>query len=181
MSVDLIVIIGHNLTLAEIISFPKFLTDSLELKQAFASEIKSKQDHSSGYLKYTKEDMRLDLQEEMSWKNVDETHIQRSWEINCDETKREDSGGYYTPLLNTYFGYICFNKKTVQITYFPEHKYANLYYQSHRSFILNFSRAMAKALGQTKIVYCDDTGPTSSIKDDSMEGKSIEQIISMTA
>jgi hypothetical protein len=171
MSVDVRIIIGHNLNIKEVISFPKILDNCQELKSIFINEIQSKLDHN-----YSIEQVLIVARKESNWERVNENDILKSW-INNSDPKAVSENGYLAHSLSTYFGSLYFNKQTIEVVYYPEHKYANLFYESSRSFMLQFSNSLAKLLGQTKIVYCNDTTSTSIIVDEATEGKSIDEII----
>ena len=173
MASNLCIIIGHNLTPTEIIKFPNFLDNCQELKDIYISEIQSKLDHHDSVDKVLE-----NVQKKTDWGRwtLNETHILKVW-TNNSIPKLVDENGYFEITLTTYFGWIHFNERTINMTYLPEHKYPNLWYESHRRFILRFSRAMAKLLGQTKIVYTGESHVTGDVEDESTEGRSIDEII----
>lgn len=174
MGVDLKVIIGHKLTSKEIIEFPYLLNKTKELKDVYIKEIQSKIDHESSI-----EKVLSNLKEEYYWTNITENDLLNSWANNENPTL-VDENGFIAHSLITYFGYMYFNRQTVEITYLPEHKYANLRYKSHRKFIFNYSKAFAKFLGSEKIVYCADTGATEIIECWASEGNTIESVINLS-
>lgn len=174
MGVDLKVIIGHKLTSKEIIEFPYLLNKAKGLKDVYIKEIQSKIDHGRSI-----EKVLSNIEEEYYWKNITENDLLNSW-ANNENPILVDENGFISHSLSTYFGYMYFNRQTVEITYLPEHKYANLRYKSHRKFIFNYSKVFAKFLGTEKIVYCADSGPTESIECWASEGNAIKSIINLS-
>jgi hypothetical protein len=170
MGVDLRIIFGHNLTSKEIIEFPYSLKNSKELKDVYIEEIQSKIDHDS-----TIERVLSSLEKEYKWANITENDLLDSWENN-ENPELVGENGFMAHSLSTYFGLLYFNRQTIEILYLPEHKYANLHYESHRKFIFNFSKAFAKFLGSKKIIYFSDTFETQIIEDWAQEGITIESI-----
>lgn len=173
MGVDLRIIIGHNLTSKEIIEFPYSLSKSKELKDVYIEEIQSKIDHNSSI-----ERVLSSLEKEYKWENITENDLLDSWKNN-ESPELVGENGFMSHSLSTYFGLLYFNRRTVEILYLPEHKYANLNYESHRKFIFNYSKAFAKFLGSEKIVYFSDTFSTQIIEDWAQEGIAIESIIDL--
>lgn len=179
MGVDSIVIIGHKLKPSEIINFPKFIDQCQELKDIFIEEFQSKIDHH-----YSMEQILLNSKKESHWGHSIEdklTEERLSWEWNNNRNPHlVEENGYIVSLFKTYFGRMYFLENTVCITYFPEHKYANLFFESHRRFLLRFSRAFAKFLGEAKIVYCSEALLVNSPEDLAFEGNTIENIIEIS-
>jgi hypothetical protein len=173
MGVDLRIIIGHKLTSKEIIEFPYLLSKSKELKDVYIEEIQSKIDHNSSI-----ERVLSSLEKEYKWENITENDLLNSW-TNNENPELVGENGFMSHSLSTYFGLLYFNRRTVEILYLPEHKYANLNYESLRKFIFNYSKAFAKFLGMEKIVYFSDTFSTEIIEDWAQEGIAIESIIDL--
>jgi|GEM_PF-2636176 len=173
MGVDLNVIIGHNLSLKEIMDFPNLLNKNKELKDVYLKGINSKIEHGA-----TVERILSILEKEYFWENITETDLLDSW-TNNETPELVGEYGYISHSLNTYFGFLYFNKRTIDITYLPQHKYANLKYDSHREFIFNFSKALATLVGSEKIIYCADSGPTEIIECWATEGMSIESVLDL--
>lgn len=173
MGVDLRIIFGHNLTSKEIIEFPYSLSKSKELKDVFTEDIQSKIDHNSDI-----ERVLSSLEKEYKWGNITENDLLDSWENN-ENPELVGENGFMAHSLSTYFGLLYFNRQTIEILYLPEHKYANLNYESHRKFIFNFSKAFAKFLGSEKIIYFSDTFSTEIVEDWAQEGMAIESIIDL--
>jgi hypothetical protein len=176
MGVDAMVIIGHKLKPAEIINFPKFIDQCQELKDIFIEEFQSKIDHH-----YSMEQILLNSKKESHWGHsikdkITEEQLLKWWNNNRTPNLVEENG-YIGHFMSTYFGRIYFLENTVCTTYLPEHKYANLFFESHRRFMLRFSRAFAKLLGETKIVYCSEAIIANSPEDLAFEGNTIENII----
>lgn len=79
--------------------------------------------------------------------------------------------------LETFFGGIHLRRFTAEIFYLPEHKYANLFCESHRNFILESNREIAKYLNQETIIYFpDSTFETSIISDWISQAKTFDEI-----
>jgi hypothetical protein len=173
MGVDLNVIIGHNLTSKEIMDFPSVLNRNKELKDVFLEGINSKLEHGA-----TVERILSILEKEYFWQNITENDLLDSWKNN-ETPELVAEYGYICHMLDTYFGFLYFNKRTIDITYLPEHKYANLKYQANREFIFNFSKALAKLVGSEKIIYCADTGSTEIIECWATEGMTIESVLDL--
>jgi len=173
MGVDLRVIIGHNLTLKDIMEFPYLLDRNTELKEVFTKEIQSKLEFN-----ISREQALASLDKELRWENITEKDLLNSWENN-ENLQLVDENGFIAHSLTTYFGILYFNRKTVEILYLPEHKYANLKYKPNRKFIFNYSKALAKFLGSKMIVYCADSGPTEIIECWATEGKTIERVLNL--
>jgi 6-pyruvoyl-tetrahydropterin synthase len=175
MGYDLRIIMGHELTPSQIIKFPDFLNNCQELKDVYISEFQSKLDH-----RYTKDKFLEVILKKCEWDwergGISEANIIKVWKNNCSPTLVEENG-YWKISLSTYFGMIDFDERTINILFYPEHKYANIFYESHRKFILRFSRAMAKQLGQSKIVFTGESYKDFDFEDKATEGKSIEEII----
>lgn len=169
MSIDLRTVIGHKLSPREVIEFPSFLSENLELKQIFFDKEnrQTKQNISDNLFKI--------IHKEIKWNNVNVEDLKKSW-TNNETPELLDENGYVTCVLDTYFGFVTFNKQTITILYFPEHKYSNLFYEPQRSFIFEFSKKLAQILGQDKVIYCSDTHSTEQIESWSNEGLSIETI-----
>lgn len=174
MGADLKVIIGHNLSTKDIVEFPCFLSRNKELRDVYTKEIQSKIAH-----KISIEQALENLEKEYNWENITENDLLNSW-ANNEDPHLADENCYIIHSLNTYFGLINFNRRTIEILYLPEHKYANLFHESHRKFIFTFSKTLAKFLRSNKIVYCSDSGPTEIIETGAIEGMSIESIINLS-
>lgn len=172
MSIDLHTIIGHQLSSKEVISFPSLLNENLQLKQFYIEKqkINLSQNLPESFLKK--------IQEDVSWETITEEYLINSW-INNETPELLDENGYINCTLNTYFGFVTFNRNTITILFFPEHKYANLHYENERSFIFEFSDKLAQLLGQDKIIYCSDTFSTEKIESWSYDGFSIDKIEEM--
>lgn len=173
MGVDLRIIFGHNLTSKEIIEFPYSLSKSKELKDVYIEEIQSKLDHNGSV-----ERVLSSLEKEYNWENFTENDLINFW-TNNENPELVDEIGFMAHSLSTYFGLLYFNRRTVEILYLPEHKYANLHYESNRKFIFNYSKAFAKFIGSEKIVYFSDTFETQVIEDWAQQGMTIESIIDL--
>ena len=169
MSIDLRTIIGHKLSAKEIIAYPSVLSKDLGLKQIFITKQKKLSTD------YRSESWLNKINEEIKWENVTENDLINSW-TNNETPKLLDENGYICCVLDTYFGFVTFNKQTITILYIPEHKYSNIFYEPQRSFILEFSEKLALSLGENKVIYCSDTHSTEQIESWSYEGLSIDTI-----
>lgn len=173
MGVDLNVIIGHNLTSKEIMEFPYLLNKNKALKDVYIKGIDSKLEYGASV-----ERILSNLEKEHFWENITEDDLLDSWKNN-ETPELVNEYCFILHTLNTYFGFLYFNRQTIDITYLPEHKYANLKYEVNRRFIFDFSEAVAKLVGSEKIIYCADTGPTEIIESWASEGKDIESIVNL--
>ncbi len=169
MSIDLRIVIGHKLSSYEVINFPFLLEKDQKMKQIFIDKQKK---ISTDYLSKS---FLERINESKGWENVNEKDLENSW-ANNETPKLLDDNGYITCVLNTYFGFVTFNKQTITLVYFPEHKYSNLFYEPQRSFIFEFSKNLAQLLKQDKVIYCSDTHSTEQIESWSYEGLSIDTI-----
>ncbi len=172
MGIDLRVITGHRLSAKQIMDFPDWLEKQQQLKELFILHMDSKLDFG-----YQPEKIWELLQRKSFWEpDCTEKDLLNSWE-NKENPDLLHQNGFIAYSLSTYFGIIYFNRTTIEIMYFPEHKYSNLRDENQRSFILTFSRAFARTLGQNQVVYCSDTFESEYIEDLAMEGKNLETII----
>lgn len=169
MSIDLRTVIGHNLSAKEIIAFPALLNKDQLLKQFYIEKQQVIQNQ------ILSENFLQKINAELHWENTTEADLIHSW-TNNETPELLDDNGYIPCILDTYFGFVTFNKNTITILYFPGHKYANLYYEAERSFIFEFSEKLAQLLGQNKVIYCSDTYDTEQIESWSYEGLSIDTI-----
>ncbi|TSJ47813.1 hypothetical protein [Fluviicola chungangensis] len=173
MGIDLRVITGHRLSAKQVMDFPDWLEKQQQLKDVFIEHSASKL-----YFGYKRADILSGLEKKSTWENYTEADLLESWENN-EDPERVDETGFIQVSLVTYFGFIYFNRETIEVMYFPEHKYSNLTEVPQRSYILNFSKALAQAFGQTQIVYCSDTYETEYIETLASEGKNLETIIKL--
>lgn len=169
MSIDLRTVIGHQLSAKEIVAYPSLLSKDLGLKQTFITKQKKV---SPDYL--TKSWLNK-INEEIRWENVTEKDLINAW-TNNENPELLDENGYICCVLDTYFGCVTFNKQTITIVFFPEHKYSNMFHEPQKSFIFDFSEKLALSLGGDKVIYCSDTHPTEQIERWSYEGLSIDTI-----
>ncbi|MCC6725029.1 MAG: hypothetical protein IT258_11000 [Saprospiraceae bacterium] len=61
------------------------------------------------------------------------------------------------------FGYFRIHRQTISFTPWPQHKYANLYYEDSRPYVLNFIRKIANLIGADKILYCTDSACSTAL------------------
>ena len=169
MGIDLRTIIGHKLSIDEIINFPDFLNKNLELKQIFLKkEQKINQCLSKIFISKT-----VDIKSD--WEEITKEDILKSWANNIT-SKLLDEVGYICCTLSTYFGLVTFNQQTITILYIPESKYSNMFNNLERDYIFEFSETLAKILEQKKVIYCSDTYSTEQIESWSYQGLAIEDI-----
>ncbi len=156
MGVDIVTITGHKLEAKAITQLPKVIDSWVELRSI---------DISNGCFA----DARWE-------RDFTEEALLASWssqEMPYNENWLYDEDNFHSIFyLNTYFGSLAFNRKTVRISYFPQHKYDNLFYPAICRQVLLFSRMLAKRFEQDKIVYyVDSSYPTARIETEAIEGK----------
>lgn len=172
MATDIITIIGHHLTISEIIDLPKQIDSSTEIKALWLDEIENRVEFG-----YTKEKLIEASKKKSYWDiEVDENVLLEFWKSN--EGSQEDSLMYLNCYLHTFFGWLRIYRHTIQIILLPEHKYPNLFYYNRCKYILTFNRALAKQFGQNKLIYAADNGFSSSIVEDkAIEGFNFESLV----
>ena len=175
--VDLVIIIGHSLTPNQIIQFPEKIDNWQQLKDIYLEEYESKLEYN-----YSLEQVNNSLYKKSSWSvnPITEIMLINSWESNINLITIEEEG-YFWYHIDTYFGQINFCRNTIIIKLYPEHKYGTLLQKANLRFILKFNREFAKVLEQKKVFYCADSlFPCSIFEDEAIEGKTIEEIITLS-
>lgn len=172
MGIDLCSLIGHSLTPDEVKLFPSVVDSWDEVKQAYIENSYGQTDRNG-----TVNDSLTKVNIPSFWNKYDlsiDEQISKNWlEVTDDDNFRVK--------LETYFGFIYIYRHTLDVEFSPEHKYANLFTESSRNYILRFNRLIAKRMSQNFVVYCPDSGHrTEQIKDwAAYSGHTIEDVLTL--
>lgn len=172
MATDIIAIIGHNLTPFEIANLPKQIDSQIELKDIYINNYRNKAEF--GYKQQQIKEISLP---KSNWTyEFSESNLVNCWTHN--ENLPVDYPMYNEIQLETYFGWLTINRHTIQIKLFPEHKYANFFYFNQCKYILFFNRALAKKIGQDKIIYTADNGHGfEDLQKKAIEGEKFDELL----
>ncbi|MDR2919649.1 MAG: hypothetical protein LBV72_09845 [Tannerella sp.] len=150
MGVDLHAAIGHKFSKSELLKLPELFDQISKV-----TDLKSSWDYS-----------------EMT--EIDLENIWRDWELDTNEYGDIN----FKNQVNCFWGNVDVWRNVLVIEHFPEHKYSNLANPVAAKKIIGTNRHIAKALGESKIVYFpDSTFPTSILDTKTQEGFTIDEII----
>lgn len=169
MAVDLNIIFEHHLNIDEIMELPEKLEADQQLRKIFKEEAQSKYDYG-----YSEQKFKEKLLIKHKWKKKAKEYILRSWENN-----EKTSNCYDCYTIELYFGWIYFNRFTLELRYCPEYHYRCLLDMSHRNFIFKFSNALAQFLNSKKIIYYSDSFVTDYIGSWASEGLKFDDILEL--
>ncbi len=166
MGMDFLAIIDHNRTAKEVLQLPQIIENSKKLKRIFC-EFHSYEIEKLAPCVWDCAYPMTEENLEVIWENLEnKTEIDVGENINIDAE------------IETYFGSIYVNRKTINISLFPEHKYGNLRCLEVSEYIFKINRIIATLLGTDRIVYCCDSYYYPElIETKSMEGLNNDGII----
>jgi hypothetical protein len=161
MGVDLTGIIGHNLTMKDVIGLPSIINSWPELNE-FASKNKNRIIGKAEWDGFMNEE-----QLELIWRYYEEKRFPRRLRAKMKNSEC---------VITCTFGRLSVNRRTICLTNW-NHKYWTLRYPDEAKNILELNRLVAKKLGQNEILYCPDSSfPTSIIEDHAFSGKSYYEL-----
>ena len=163
---DIIVTIGHELTLTQVVEFPKKIDTWEGLKAQWVQEVIT-------YWNYSP-DFALDsVLKSAKWcKPISQTALLDLWTYN------ESLPDMFDDLFITcFFGLLRVHRKTVNIKLFPHYKYQNLFDPASRKFILNFIKLLLQNTNQSVAIYSADSYGTSIIESQATRGMSMEDLV----
>jgi hypothetical protein len=168
MGIDLCSLIGHTLTPDEVKLFPSMVDSWDGVKQAYI-------ENSCGRNETLNDTLRK-VDTPSFWNKYDlpvDELISTNWFATGDNSFRVT--------LEAYFGSIHIYRHTLNVELSPEHKYANLFRESSRNYILKCNRLIASYLFQKFVVYCPDSAyRTEQIQDwAAYAGHTIEDILTL--
>lgn len=157
MSVDVKAIIGHKMSLRELVQFPQKI-------DSWASEI-------ADLKQETPYPSKWDCAYQMDGFIL--SSILKDWERNTNYVAEK----FCDNKISCFFGWIDVYRNTLVVT-LSEHRYTNLCVPETAKLIIKINRIIAKNLEQSKIVYiADGSYPTGCLYDYAQIGNSIEIII----
>jgi len=173
MGMDFVAIIENKYSKKEILSIPRLLDESQNIRELYKSKHQKDIDHNPN-----------NFQKKSNWNQqedriMNEFNLQRIWNHLKEDTSVEDQYGMcYDTNIATYFGWLYIYENTISIKLFPEHKYGNLRNPNSSKYVFEFIREVAKLFNADKIIYCCDSYYQPSIIDEkSMMGWTSEAII----
>ncbi len=171
MGVDVSAIIGHNLSMEEVLRFPQIIA-SWENVNALAYSF-----HAEMEAFPQADDDAPTANWDASIQSLDEKTVLSVWDY---WSTSDDDPNVPSPLtidIDTSFGWLKVNRQTICICPF-EHKFANLEVPKTSSYILRIMRMIAQHLEAKEVVYAPDSAfPESYLEELSFMGRSIEEII----
>lgn len=167
MGVDVSILIGHRLSIPEILRLPSIIAGWTDVKEAALTYIDE-------FTRIPREDQppRWDLQ---GWEltEADVLECWAYWEAQGDEVPL---GNVFTIDIEAWFGWLKVNRHTLHIIPY-QHKWANMRIPYTRSYFMAFSRSIAQHLAQRKVLYCVDSAfPPSHLEDFAYAGWEIDAI-----
>lgn len=157
---DIVAIMKHEMDVEEILSMPEKINTWHELNSYFLQHNPSESSEISahwdcGPRPMTKERLIIEWD---AWHGGSQV-----WGVNT---------------INCNFGTFQIHRHTITFCPWPQHKYANLYYEDKRLYVLIFIRKIAKLIGSEKILYCTDSAcSTALIKEKACLGLSFEEVM----
>lgn len=173
MGVDITAIIGHRLSMEEILQLPSIISTWENVNQlAYTFHA-----GNPAYPLPEKDTPSADWDVEIE--AIDEATLLAVWDFWASP---EDDPNVPTPLtidIDTCFGWLKVNRQTICICPF-EHKFANLYEAETANYLFQLMRMIAQHLGAKEIVYAPDSAfPESFLEEMSFMGRSIEEIMKL--
>jgi hypothetical protein len=160
MGMDIVAIMKHEMGVEEILSLPERINTWHDLNSYFLQQNPD-------------ERKEINALWECGTKTMTKERLKIEW-----DSWHGGSPGWGVNAINSNFGTFQMHEHTIAFRPWPQHKYANLYYEDKRLYVLSFIRKIAALIGSEKILYCTDSAcSTALIKEKASQGFSFEEVM----